>query len=463
MYNTQWNCTILRIFADFMQNIHIVSMVDTMLIEFNFKNYRSYRDHHTFSMVASADKDLLNNTIETNALGKIRLNRSAVIYGANASGKSNLIEAIGFVEEFIRTSAERTPNWQIPVKGFVLDKSTRDKPSEFEVTFLCEDVRYEYGFIVDHKHVYEEWLIAYPKGSAQVWFERTVDSDSSEGNWYFGRRLKGEKNRLVPLTRPNALFLSVSAQFNHEQLKPIYDWFVNKLMIVNLGDPPRLLEHMAVEYLSDNPDIKKDVRNLLRYADLGIIDFSIEETSLAIKAASAGTNLPNDLPEELTQFFAALENVGEKTNVAQKSVQMYHQSDDHKIPISFDKESFGTRRLFALAPLILHSLKRGSVLFIDELDSSLHPLLVRALVQKFHDPKTNPGNAQLIFNTHDTTLLDQTLFRRDQIWFTEKSVDGATQLYSLLEYKPRKSEALSKGYLQGRYGAVPFLDTVAGL
>ena len=435
-----------------------------MLIEFTFKNYRSYRDSHTFSMVASADKDLPNNTIEAAALGKIRLNRSVVIYGANAAGKSNLIEAMDFVAKFVRTSAERDRS--IPVKGFLFDEETRDEPSEFEVTFLHEGVRYEYGFVVDRERVHEEWLIAYPKGSAQVWFERSADSDLLDGKWHFGRQLKGEKSRLVPLTRPNALFLSVSAQFNHEQLKPIYDWFVNKLQVMNLGDTPEFLEHIAASYLHDKPNVQNEVSNLLRHADLGIAKFSIEETKQTREATSGGLDLPNAASEKMSQLLEALANLTVGDEVSQRSVRMYHQTDgpgNNGTPLSFNEESLGTRRLFGLAPLVLNRLKKGGVLVLDELDSSLHPLLVRELVQKFHDPKTNPGNAQLIFNTHDTTLLDQTLFRRDQIWFAEKGSNGATHLYSLLEYKPRKSEALSKGYLQGRYGAVPFLGMAAEL
>ncbi len=433
-----------------------------MLIQFRVKNFKSFRDEQVLSLVASSDSDLPDNTSSIPSLRKMKLVKSAIMYGANASGKSNLVSALDFVKKFVAKSAEVRPDALVPIRQFQLDEETRTQPSEFEITFVHEGTRYEYGFSVDEKRVYDEWLIAFPKGSAQTWFERPADSDATEDEWYFGRYLKGEKNKLIPLTRPNVLFLSIAAKFNNPQLYSVYEWFTTHLDIIDDEIPDHLLEFITLKRIQKNDDLRNRVKNLLKIADLGILDFTIEESP----AVSVSPDLPEDAPEEIKTLVSLISTMSESNDGLQRkqlSVVMQHQmkeGDTIGVRFGINDESRGTRRLFGLSSLLFSVLQKGSVLIIDELDSSLHPVLARELLSMFHNPQINRNGAQIIFNTHDTTLLDLSLFRRDQIWFMEKDNQGASHLYSLLDFKPRKTEAIGKGYLQGRYGAIPFLSNI---
>jgi hypothetical protein len=404
-----------------------------MLIEFRVKNFKSFKDWQTLSMVASADKSLPENTTTVESLGNRRLVRSAVVYGANASGKSNLVDALHFVSNFVANSAARKPGAEIPVEPFLLSKSNATAPSEFEISFISDGVRYQYGFSVDRQRVYEEWLIAYPKGKAQTWFERPVDDFDDPEQWYFGSNLKGEKKRLVSLVRQDTLFLSVAAQFSHKQLATIYNnWFGYRLRIVW---PQTLIENAEGQFtaklVKDSQEIHDGISSFLKKADLGI--------------------------------FEVLVDTNPKTKHLE--VKMRHRAqgnDEPGVVFTFENESRGTQRAFILIGPWIQTLAEGFTVVVDELESSLHPMLARMLIEMFHNPELNRHGAQLIFNTHDTTLLDNELFRRDQVWFVEKDAGGASRLYPLLEFSPRKDEALAKGYLQGRYGAIPFLGSLEG-
>jgi uncharacterized protein len=417
-----------------------------MLVEFKVMNFRSFRDEQVFSMVASADKAYPENVIASDALGKQRLLRSAVLYGANASGKSNFIVALRVILQLVQGSAERKRDGASAVKPFLLDPSHTGAPSEFELTFVQNGVRYQYGVALDQERVYNEWLVAYPKGSPQTWFERRPQPNSNESDWYFGPRLTGERSRLVGLTRPDALFLSVAAAFNHKQLSTVFEWFQYNLRVIDASQADVVLAPLTARLLEHDSRLRTTVAGLLRNADLGIRDFSCEERT------TEEQDLPVDLPDELRAYLL---------KSPQLDIQMYHEGGSvigQPVPFVWEDESLGTRRYFALSGPLAHTLQDGLILAIDELDASLHPVLVQTLVRMFHDPAINRNNAQLIFNTHDTTLLDASLFRRDQIWFVEKDRSGASQLYPLLEYSPRKDEALERGYLRGRYGAIPFVE-----
>lgn len=419
-----------------------------MLIEFRVKNFKSFRDEQVFSMVASSDKSLPENTITTQFLGGRRLLRSAVLYGANASGKSNLIKALEFVQDFVETSAERKRGAEILVQPFRLDSDSSKSPSEFEINFIHQEVRYQYSFSVDRQRVYHERLIAYPRGLPQMWFERTAKSDPEEFEWYFGPQLKGEKRRLVSVTRPDVLFLAVAATFNHEQLSNVYEWFSNHLRVVDANEAISSFTNYTAKQAMNNEHAYEAIKGLLDLADLGITDFSVEEK------AFAEDELPNDMPDELRSFLLASKRL---------EIQMHHYSKENKIgtSFSFEDESLGTRRFFGLIGPLLDTLIEGYTLVVDEVDASMHPILVKFLINLFQQPTLDNENAQLIFNTHDTTLLDSDLFRRDQIWFVEKDNSGSSHLYPLLDFRPRKEEALEKGYLQGRYGAIPFISELS--
>ncbi len=417
-----------------------------MLIEFKFRNYRSFQDETVFSMVASSDKSLPENTIPVPSFGNRDLLRSAVIYGANAAGKTNLINAIGFVDKFVNTSMERKLNTPIKVRPFLLTLESNRAPSEFEITFLDDAaVRYQYGFHLTSERIVREWLVVYPKGSPQTWFEREHTGPfDSEPRWYFGRNMKGKNNQLAELTRPDVLFLSNAAKLNHRQLGHVFEWFQNSLRILDANDFIEMLVTYSAAKAKDDQHMHVRLCNMLKVADFGISGFDVREETYTEQ------NLPEDMPDELRK---------QLVNKKHLDVYMRHPiSEEKEVSLPLEEESAGTQRFFALSGPLEEVLENGWTLFVDELDSSLHPLLVRHLISLFHNPQINPKGAQLIFNTHDTTLMDCCLFRRDQIWFVEKDRQGCSHLYPLLDFSPRKGEALAKGYLMGRYGAIPFLS-----
>ncbi len=393
-----------------------------MLIEFRFKNFLSFRDEQVFSLVASPDKAHPNNTVEHKGL---RLLRSSAVYGANASGKSNFIKAIGFVQDLVRRSTEPKPGEPIAVAPFKLNGKSASTPSLFEITFVVKDVRYTYGFLVSDQRVHGEWLYAYPRGREQKWFERNLDKSGKRDVWKFGSNLKGENHRMAARTLPNALFLSRAAMDNHVQLTEIYMWFFKRLMIC--------------------PDVATR-EGWGRSAIPGMLNVDKEFFMTFIRGF--------DLGFEDMEFSVA------------KGLRTFHKAEGSRgyVPFTMNEESNGTRCVIDLAGAWLDSLKSGMVIVMDELEASLHPLLSRKLVKIFHSDNISIGGSQLVFATHETTLMDLSLFRRDQIWFTDKDTAGASHLYSLYDFKnkPRLQEAIQKGYLTGRYGAIPLLTDIEG-
>jgi AAA15 family ATPase/GTPase len=374
--------------------------------------------------------------------------RSASIYGANASGKSNLIQAFVFFRYFVLRSAEnRQEGDKIPVYPFMLDPEPAKKPSEFEMTFILNGVRHEYGFVVSQDRVHEEWLTVYPKGKPQEWFQRTTDT-TGKSHWSWNRtHLKGDKSQLAERTRDNALFLSVAAQWNHPQIKPIYGWFRNQLKVLRK-------EVHAMSYtrsqLLQNSTFREWLTGVLKAADTGISRVLAKESKVRKDHLRFPSEIPDDVRDYLTESFL---------NELKVEIHTTHRlpGTDNEIEWDLEQESDGTQRMLELLGPIYDVLQENAVLIMDELDTSLHAHITRELVHLFNNPKTNPGGAQLVFTTHDTSLLDPALFRRDQVWFTEKDVSGATDLYSLQDFSVRKGEAIQKGYLVGRYGAIPVL------
>ncbi len=422
----------------------------TMLIEFRFKNFKSFKDEAVLNFVASTDKKLTENLLSCPDDKSSKLLSTSAIYGPNASGKSTVFQAFEFAQEFIKASTKNNPVARIKVTPFLLDDS-RLEPSQFEFTFISSGIRYQYGFAVTNQTVVSEWLISYPKGRPRKLFERFQKSKKTV--YEFGTSFKGEKDKLKELTRSNVLFLSVGATFNNKQLLDVYRWFVDKTSSVGADDIP---EPIIFDFLMEHPKVIKNLRDLIKYADLGIVDFAVSKKEPDLE------NYPDELPESIRNaieaFNKALEDSGDKDirRIDSYDLSISHKSGEKTFAFPWESESDGTRRLFGLSAPIFNALETGKVLFVDEIDRSLHPLLARKLIQLFQNPKTNPKSAQLVFNTHDTSLLSAGLLRRDQVWFLEKDQAGASHLYSLLDYSPRKDESLERGYLQGRYGAVPF-------
>lgn len=420
-----------------------------MLIEFRVKNFRSLRDEQVLSLVASKDKSLLDTHTQATGINAApALLRSAAIYGANASGKSNLIKALQYMRGVVIESATAIqPGQPYSVQPFRLDVESAQQPTEFEVTFLLDGVRYQYGFSMTSQRILSEYLLVYKSFKPQRWFERHLDVETGKDVYEFSASLKGPKVVWEGATRPNSLFLSMAVQLNSEALRPVFDWFANQLLILNELNPLNM--NVSIQKLKQ-VEGRRDICSFLSAADISIADIDI---------------VTRKVPGQSVHFDLA----GGKTEVRMEEVEenqlrFHHVTDKGKAIFELADESGGTRSLLFLSGPVLDILANGRILVIDELDTSLHTLLVRELVRLFHTPEVNANGAQLIFSTHDTSLLDDPdLFRRDQIWFVEKDRDQASQLVALVEFSPRKNEALERGYLMGRYGGIPFIGNTLGL
>ena len=417
-----------------------------MLIEFSVANFRSLQERQTLSLAKAKGQELQStNTFTVHAANDFELLRSTAIYGPNAGGKTNLLRALRTMEYIVLHSTTRLQHGdQLPVEPFRLSSRSRSQPSEFEIIFIVDGIRYQYGFTATETRIHEEWLLAFPKGRAQHWFARLWDDSKHSYQWEMGSNLSGEKQLWQKSTRDNALFLSTAVNLNSQQLQPIYDWFKKTLRVAEVGGWSNSFSASLCEKKE-----KQRVIEFLRAADIDIADIEVESEVFDPK------HLPDDMPDavkdELSQQMRGKEFFDIKT---------IHKTDEGDL-IKFDieDESDGTQRLFSFAGPWLDSLTNGYVLFIDELHDHLHPKLVQFLIQLFHSNETNPNNAQLIFTTHETSILSQEVFRRDQIWFCEKDKHQASVLYPLTDFSPRKGrENLELAYLSGRYGALPFIQ-----
>lgn len=420
-----------------------------MLVEFRVKNFRSLRDEQVLSLVASKDQTLQGtHTLTTGLKAVPNLLKSAVIYGANASGKSNLIKALQYMRGMVLESASVIqPGQSYGVQAFLLDAVSAQEPSEFEVTFILAGVRYQYGLAMTAQRIVREHLLVYKAFKPQRWFERHFDTETGKDVYDFGLGLKGAKHLWEGATRPNALFLSMAVQLNSEVLRPVFDWFAQGLVIFN--EQVQLSPQVSIQMLKQ-VEGRKQICDFLSAADISIADIEV---------------LTRKVPGQMVQLDLAAETTEVRPDAMEvHQLRFSHVTEQGKAVFDLMDESSGTRNLLFLAGPVLDILHKGLTLVIDELDTSLHTLLVRELVRLFHSPQANTGGAQLIFTTHDTSLLDAPdLFRRDQVWLVEKDRDQASALVALVEFSPRKNEALERGYLLGRYGGVPFLHHALGI
>ena len=394
-----------------------------MLLGFRVANVLSFRDEQRLSLVATELNDGSARPTGIRERGKVI---SAVpvlgIYGANASGKTNVLAALhqmrAAVLESLQWFSEPQPVRRVP---FALDPTLRKKSSFYEVEILLADgVRYTYGFEIDDKRIHGEWLHAYPKGRKQVWFDRQDDRLD-----FPGEGLRGEKLELARRTRDDALFLSVAAQFNHEQLLPVFQWFRDNLSLISPEEGKGWRDAIVRRLVLNDPEFREHMVRVLQVADLGITGF--DETALA-----------------------------------QGEIRLLHRTRTRDVPLDFGSESLGTRSWFGLVGTLLNAFGTGATVLIDELDASLHPAMSAEIVHMFSDPEANPRGAQLLFTTHDVTLLHTLLgndrvLDRDTVWLTEKDAEGATELYPLTSLRPppRKEDNLLRKYLLGTYGGVP--------
>lgn len=420
-----------------------------MIIDFKFKNFLSFLDECSFSMLTNKDPAHSENLID---IGKERLSRTRIIYGANASGKSSFIKAMLFVYSFIENSNKLLEKMPIPVVPFKFCKDCFSQPTEFSITFLKEGIKYAYSFSCIKEKVIDEKLDIYYSAKPTLIFKRT------ETNTYVFNKDAKLLNELKERNLENKLFLVTSASWNYEKTKPVVDYLLNTIMVsLNIDG----LWQKNLDKIYEKNEVKeyKDFcLKLLNNADIGISDFEVDSKKLKDIGKEA------DLLKELLLVATKgnEEAVNNLNNANIYKLITYHdvindtQKDRYRLDLS--EESFGTVQMFKYSPILYHVFKEGKVLFVDEIDKSLHPILVKYLIKLFLDKEVNVGNAQLIANTHDTNLLDLELFRRDEIWFTERDCEsGKTEMYSLAEFSPRKSENIERAYLLGRFGAIPFI------
>lgn len=412
-----------------------------MLVQFAVGNFLSFKHPVNFSMVASSDVALE----ETNVLiaGRHRLSRSAIIYGANASGKSNLLTAMAFMRRMVVTSSkESQANEQIAVRPFALSTETEGRPSLVEIVFRAGETTYRYGFEADERRVHSEWLFTVPTiREAELFTRDGATIKVSPTRFREGRGLESK-------TRDNALFLSVCAQFNGEISRQLLAWFQNYRFIHGLEDLGYL--ESTVDKLKD-AEQKRRILEMVRVADLSISDLEGKKEEWKLD------DFPATMPEELKRELIKTTGMRIELKTVHRKFDKENNETGQAVFDLLRDESSGTIKLLTLAGPLLDTLEAGSVLVVDELDARLHPLLTRLIVGLYNS-HLNKNNAQLIFASQDSTLLDNTRFRRDQIWFTEKDCYGATSLYSLADLKGvRKSAIFGKDYILGKYGAIPFI------
>jgi hypothetical protein len=409
-----------------------------MLLEFRVRNYRSIRDEQALTLIASGDKELATTHLAPTGLkAASHALRSVVVYGPNASGKSSLLRALDYLRAVVAESATVIqPGQTYNVQPFKLDPATANQPTQFEITFLLSGVRHQYAFSMTPQRIVSESLLVYRSSKPTQLFSRQhVEGDGYE--YEFSTYLTGPRKLWQESTRPNSLFLSMAAQLNSEQLSPVFNWIVRNITFLPAG--ATVLPDLTTALLATEQG-RASIREFLSAADISIADVqavSRKGTHAQWVMSASGLQASQEEREFMMPVFE-------------------HTTPKGSAKFELHDESEGTQRLYGLIAPVLDCLRDGRVLVVDELDSSLHTLVVRRLITMFQTPELNPNGAQLVFSTHDTSLLDHTLFRRDQVWFTEKDADQATRLYPLTDFSPRKQEAWERGYLAGRYGAVPF-------
>jgi AAA15 family ATPase/GTPase len=395
-----------------------------MLLSFRTANVLSIRDEQTLSFVATELNDGSALPTGIKEVGKpVSVVPVIGIYGANASGKTKILAALIAMRMAVLRSvdwfSERDPVRRTP---FLLDAELARDPSFFEVDLEISGTKYTYGFELDDERVRGEWLHAYPRGRRQVWFDRGDDGVVT----FPGEGLRGDKQDLARRTRRDSLFLTVAATLNHQQLSPVFQWFRDKLWLIVPESPDREQRQLwAKREVIRDPVFRDRLARLLRVADLGITDIEVVQG-------------------------------------VEDEIRFLHKAEGNDIPLEFNTESLGTRSWFALAAALLKALEGGAVALVDELDASLHPVMCAEAVRMFKDPEANTRGAQLLFTTHDVTLLRTLagggrLLDRDSIWLTEKDSGGATVLYPLTSFHPppRPDDNIFRKYLLGKYGGLP--------
>jgi AAA15 family ATPase/GTPase len=409
-----------------------------MIIEFSVLNYRSIKTEQTLSLVAENSKNKEDNTFEvTLANGsKLRLLNSAIIYGANASGKSNVLKAFNTMRSIVISS--RMSNIDDPITAydpFQFDDFSNISPTSFSLTFILKSIKYHYEFSFNGKEILTEKLDYYPKGQPATLFERVKSSSNIQDEISFGTSLKNKPTENTVLK--NQLYLSQFGGKPHELLTNVYRYF-SQIYVTSGNSSTTHIRNIQKKILNtENQDFKIRLSKLLKIADTKI-------ESISSKVKDNSQSISQDIETLATHI--VYDHNGKK--IEEKELRL-------------QEESVGTRVLFSLGGLILLCLDKGAIMFYDELDNSLHPKLTKFLIRLFQNPITNKNNAQLVFASHEVTLLDKEIFRRDQIWFTEKNKYGVTELYSAKDIEGvREDTAFDKWYLSGKFGGEPRIKEI---
>ena len=415
-----------------------------MLIEFSIKNFLSFKDKVTLSMEKGNGDENLENVVSENGT---YLLKTAAIYGANASGKSNLIKAFTFAILFVRNSNNNTVGMRLPIiNSFMFDAFTMGSPSEFEFDFRSNNIRYKYAFSADATKVYTESLDAYYTQKPTNIFTRT-----NKNEYTFPKTEESKLKSIESKNIENKLFLATATNWNYEKTKDAYLWFVNCIDTYNSFDS--ISKEVLIDY-SNNGELKTFTLNMLKEFDIFIKDLNV-----SYEEKEMDTNMVN-------MFIPPAAKTVGTPMVSNVKIELIHEVVDENnntfnIGMGLEAESEGTRILFFRAPFLKHAFEDNKVIVIDELEKSLHPAIVEYIIKMFNNKKINKSNSQLIFTTHAINLLSLELFRRDQIWFTEKDPKtAASDLYPLDSFSVRKDENIQKGYINGRYGAIPFIRDI---
>ncbi len=424
-----------------------------MIIQFKVANYRSIGAEQTLSFVAEKARRHPDNLISCKGY---KLLKSVALFGANASGKSNFVKAIEVMQQFIKESATRMNDGDLieAAEPFRLDPVLRHQPSRFEITFVMDGVVYVYGFAATRKRVESEWLTASHEGmvSALFQFKRTFREALGKDEWQFSGFQGADEDQIQARTLENMLALSVGAREKVEVLRPVYRYLRENIWTFDMSDPMNVVGMQTAQLCQDTEDMQHAFVSLLADADTGIEGIRIETVVTAIPDAIPG------MPKGMQDFFKAAKDLA-SSHPTPQVITVRRDSRGNSVEFNFQEdESQGTQRFFAVAGPLLDALNKGAFVVIDELDASMHPLLTRRLLEIFQSPEANKNGAQLLFTTHDPSLLDQDLFRRDQIWLAEKC-DGASTFFSLADIQPpiRNTESFLRHYLTGRYGGTPHL------
>jgi AAA15 family ATPase/GTPase len=439
-----------------------------MLIRFTVSNYLSFNEEIEFSMIPGKCRSHAHHVVKGNKRGSINVLRAGIIYGANASGKSNLVKAMSFARHLIINGTR--PKKHIPRAHFKFDASCVNKPSRFEFEFKLKKEAYAYGFELDSQRIHDEWLYKITKTTQKKIFERhTLDNNESKvefGDFPFNDK---REQKLVNLmkTRENQLFLTQSIEAGIKQFEHIINWF-RKLIIIFPGAYDHGIE-LAIE---KNETIHHLLLDFLERFDTGISVISTKQMDLKNDAAALPEEIQTRLTETLETGKMTILNTPNNVRCLvsmnkQNELEVFKLMANHKIKDSTNEtsleikdESDGTQRLLDLIPVLYLVLNEDYVCIIDELDRSMHPKLSFNILEMFLDNRAN-HESQLIVTTHETSLLNLNLLRRDEIWFVEKNKDGASSVFSLEEFVPRYDSDVRKGYLLGRFGGIPILNNAA--